>query len=293
VHLFDAHHPYDAPEPWGSLYRDEPALQSWLDARRIAPRARRPLVGSVEDARASANAYDGELRYQDEQLGRLLSRLRADDLRENTLVVVAGDHGEGLNQHGEPAHGGTWYEQLHAPLLMRVPGQPARRISAPLSAPDVVPTLLGLLEGPLFSDLRRSATGRDILAPGRAEEPVLSLDTPRPSAHAARTGDARRHALTSRRWKYFRVHESDGGVRELLFDRAADPHELDEVGASHPKQVAELRAQLERQLAERRARGLALRGGHEPRTEPADPHLREQLCALGYLACDDAAQDQE
>jgi hypothetical protein len=79
------------------------------------------------------------------------------------------------------------------------------------------------------------------------------------------------------------AHDGESGqTLRLNVVRVADPHELDEVGASQPQQ-----------MAERRARGLALRGGHEPRTAPADPHLREQLCALGYLACDDAAQDQE
>ena len=56
-------------------------------------------------------------------------RSRRGPTGRHTVVVIAGDHGEGLGQHGEAAHGGTWEEQLHAPLLMRIPGETPRRVA--------------------------------------------------------------------------------------------------------------------------------------------------------------------
>src|SRR5262249_32042424 len=72
VHFYDPHEPYDPPEPYRTDYSNDP--------------------------------YSGEIAYSDEQVGRLLSFLEQSKLREKTLVVVIGDHGEGLNDHGESTH---------------------------------------------------------------------------------------------------------------------------------------------------------------------------------------------
>ena len=66
---------------------------------------------------------DGELAYVDAQLARLLERLRNDPAWERTLVVIAGDHGEGLYDHGERYHSVLVYESTqHVPLILRAPG---------------------------------------------------------------------------------------------------------------------------------------------------------------------------
>lgn len=277
VHYYDAHWPFEPPPPYDTMFEVDDALESWLAARRFTPRVFRPLPNSYDEAPSTNNAYDGELRYQDAQLGRLLSALRQRGLWERTALIVAGDHGESLCQHGEAAHGGTWDEQLHAPLLLRVPGGPARRIASPVSVYDALPTLLGLLDVPVLSELLAQASGRDALATERAPLPVLSQDT-------GRLRDAPyRHALTTARWKYFRIEGQDGSVSELLFDLANDPFELRDLSAERPEVTQRFRAALSAELAARTARGELLRGGEAPRTREEDPAVIEQLRALGYL----------
>ena len=62
---------------------------------------------------------------------------------QNTIVVVTGDHGEELLEHGRWGHGSAFVdEQIHVPLVMRIPGQSARVIETVTSHLDIVPSLL-------------------------------------------------------------------------------------------------------------------------------------------------------
>src|SRR5690606_10171864 len=131
-----------------------------LDARghSVVPRNRRRTIRRM-------NRYDGEIRYMDGQIGVLLDGLRARGRYDGAVIVVAGDHGEGLGQHDHLEHGLVWEEQLHAPLLMRLPGVPPRRISTLVSAADVLPTVLGAIDFPGEEAIRRQASGNDVLSP--------------------------------------------------------------------------------------------------------------------------------
>ena len=278
VHLYDAHWPYDVPPSHEGRYQTDADLEREIALRRIPDSALRPLVGTVDDARATINAYDAALRYQDEQLGRLLVALREAGRWNDTAVLVIGDHGEGLCQHGEAGHGSTWAEQLHVPLVMRVPGEPPRRVALQVSVMDALPTFLALVGAPGLELPAGQPSGRDALAPDAAPRPILSQDTGRERAQAHRV------ALTAGRWKYFRIAELDGRVRDALYDLASDPYELRDVADDHADRVAALRRLTEAELAAERARGEALRNGLPPETRPLDPEIARQLEALGYAS---------
>jgi arylsulfatase A-like enzyme/Flp pilus assembly protein TadD len=115
IHLYDPHSPYTPPEPFASLYRSNP--------------------------------YQGEVAYMDAELGKFFSFLKARGLWDNTLIVVAGDHGEMLGEHGEDAHGLFIYEAaVHVPLIVRSPWRlPARRVATTVELVDVMPTILEAL----------------------------------------------------------------------------------------------------------------------------------------------------
>jgi arylsulfatase A-like enzyme/Tfp pilus assembly protein PilF len=119
VHLYDAHTPYDPPEPFKSQHPGDP--------------------------------YQGEISFADAQVGRVVQFLRDRDLLDRTVIVVIGDHGESLHDHGEAGHGFFVYEStLHVPLIMRVPfsTMQRRRIADPVRSVDVMPTVLDLLGVP-------------------------------------------------------------------------------------------------------------------------------------------------
>jgi arylsulfatase len=278
VHYFDAHWPYAPPPAYAAMFSSDNELEAAIAARGIPRTVVRPLANQTEQTRVSINLYDGELRFQDDQLARLLAALEARPDWDHTIVVIAGDHGEGLGQHGEAAHGGTWDEQLRAPLLIRIPGEAPRREGTLVTAVDVIPTLLGRLRASALSALLPQASGRDVLAPGARSLPVVSQDTGR-----EREASEQRYALTTDRWKFFRVEEKDGGVRLQLFDRSADPYELSDVSDRHPEVTQPLAAALSLALDAQRRKASELHDGKAPATTPPDPELLEQLRALGYL----------
>jgi arylsulfatase A-like enzyme/Tfp pilus assembly protein PilF len=116
VHLYDAHTPYAPPEPFKSRFSSDP--------------------------------YQGEISFADAQVGRVVQFLRDRDLFDRTLIVVMGDHGESLNDHGEQGHGFFVYESVvHVPLILRTPysAMQHRRVADPVRSVDVMPTVLDLL----------------------------------------------------------------------------------------------------------------------------------------------------
>ena len=113
VHFYDPHDPYEPPEPFASQWR--------------------------------ANPYEGEVAFADHCVGQVLEKLRQLGLYDDTIVVITGDHGEMLGEHGELNHGFFIYEgALRVPLVIRVPGVAAapRAIETPASLVDIVPTLV-------------------------------------------------------------------------------------------------------------------------------------------------------
>jgi arylsulfatase A-like enzyme len=98
VHLYDPHDPYEPPPPYSEVYKDR--------------------------------LYDGEIAYADSALGNLLSYLKRENRYREALIIVVGDHGEGLGEHGEQTHGIFLYDSTtHVPLLVKLPisGKPTEQ----------------------------------------------------------------------------------------------------------------------------------------------------------------------
>jgi choline-sulfatase len=93
--------------------------------------------------------YDGEILFTDRQVGRVIAALRELGIYDKTAVFVTGDHGEGLGEHHITAHGYDLYApQTKVPLIARVPGLRARRVTAPVGHVDIAPTLVNLARAP-------------------------------------------------------------------------------------------------------------------------------------------------
>ncbi|HZR31240.1 MAG TPA: sulfatase-like hydrolase/transferase [Terriglobales bacterium] len=116
VHLYDPHDPYEPPAPYSQTYKDRP--------------------------------YDGEITYADSALQHFVNYLKQHGWYNNSLIVVVGDHGEGLGEHGEQTHGIFLYDStLHVPLILKLPaGRSAGTVvSNQVRTPDILPTVLDLL----------------------------------------------------------------------------------------------------------------------------------------------------
>ncbi len=249
VHYFDPHSTFDPPAPYDESFRAGDGVEEYIAARRIGELEERP-TGQASESVESINLYDGEIRYTDEQLGKLLQTLRALPSWERTLVAVVGDHGEGLNQHGMPGHGQTWDEQLHVPFLIRAPGHTPRRVATTSAIADVVPTLLGLIELPGEAAFVAQMSGIDVLAQDDAERYVVGQSSGRQEEFDLE----RTWCLTGQRWKL--VRHASGALE--LYDRARDPHELSDVSADHPDVLSRLSFALDNELEGQRTRAREL-----------------------------------
>ena len=236
VHLYDPHHPYLPHEDlFGTKFIDRP--------------------------------YDGEMAYIDQQVERLVSDLQARGLTERTLVIIVGDHGESLGEHGESTHAYMLYEStMRVPLIATAPRliSPGTRVTGPVSLVDVYPTILDCLQVPLPQPtLGRSLVpafrGHD-LAPGTC---YGETDQPFGEFHFAPL-----KSLTTERWKFVRTPQIE------LYDLQADRAELKNLAAQHPAEVHDLDAQLS-ELEQRMNRGTA------PATQLTAKEQRA-LESLGY-----------
>jgi arylsulfatase A-like enzyme/Flp pilus assembly protein TadD len=236
VHVFDPHAPYRPPAPFAERYSGQP--------------------------------YYGEVAATDAALAPLLDDVRA--LQQPTLVIVTGDHGESLGEHGEATHGLFAYEAtLRVPLIISEVGggqaDATGEVSrAPVRHVDILPTMLDAIGQPVPPDL----PGRSLLpASARAAE----TDT-RPSYFEAMGGMLNRGwsplaGVLANRDKFI-----DLPIAER-YDLGADPAERTNLAGRDRERDRTLEAAL---------RGFAAAAPSARVAEGADAAAR--LRALGYVA---------
>jgi choline-sulfatase len=238
VHYFDAHFSYEPPEPYRSSFADDP--------------------------------YSGEIAYLDGWIGQVVDRLRALGRYDDTLLIIMGDHGESLGEHGEALHGFFVYQATeHVPLIIHAPhGVRGRRIEGRVSLIDLMPTVLDLVgltipERVQGTSLRRALEGE----PARTGAFPLYCE----SLEATQFDCSALQALVSGSWKYIRA------PRQELYDLARDPAEVNNLIDKEPQTAQRLRDQLEDMLREMEAAAL------EQDHATADPAAVRQLQSLGYV----------
>jgi arylsulfatase A-like enzyme len=281
VHYYDPHFPY-TPIPEYDTFTTDEALEKFIADRKIHASAPNRSLQPVE-ARRAHNAYDGEIRYMDEQLRILMDKVDRVLGKDNTLVVIVGDHGEGLCQHGEASHGSTWDEQLHVPLLIRIPGEKPRRIATVMSLVDIAPTMLAWVKGEAFAPLLKQTSGRDVLAAGAGSAPVFSQRR----GQAAAEGDKPAFAATTERWKY--IHEVGG--EDALYDLSVDPYELNNVLVKGKEPAPALLDFIMRTMATQTKSAARYQSKREGAPAKLDPVVLEQLRTLGYLGADEEEEE--
>ncbi len=238
VHLYEPHAPYDPPEPIRSRF---PAT----------------MIG----------AYDGEIAEADIQVGRLIGHLASTGRLDRTLVVVLGDHGESLGEHGEEQHGFFVYNpDIQIPLIVAGPGVPARVVDDHARIVDVMPTILDLLH----IDDANAVQGRSLLPLARGERLnlVAFSETWYPRHHY---GWSELTSIRDGRYHFI------AAPRRELYDTQVDPGELRDIAAANPGRADALEHALRAFLAETSSTG----GPGSPR--PVDPDVEARLRSLGYV----------
>jgi arylsulfatase A-like enzyme/Tfp pilus assembly protein PilF len=237
MHLYDPHYPYHPPEPYSREYATRP--------------------------------YDGEIAFADEQVGRLLRFLKEKDLYQNTVIVLAGDHGESLGEHGEKTHGFFIYNAtMHVPLIIHLPGKSrALAVGDPVSLVDLMPTVLAAVG----VDSPPQVQGRSLLPVLRGEKAdhdrTLYGETFLPRIHF--------NWSELRGAENVKYHFIDA-PRPELYDLAKDPGELRNLFPDKKAVGEEMRAKLVGLIREYSA------GKEMAEKTGLDPALMERLKSLGY-----------
>jgi arylsulfatase A-like enzyme len=149
LHMWDVHYDYVPPREY--VERFDPGYTGDVDTRNFETNERLRRDMDPRDLQHVVALYDGEIRFTDDHLARLVARLRALGVLDDTIVVVTSDHGEEFFEHGQKGHAKTLYDEvLHVPLVVRYPRRIAsgQRIAAPVRLMDVAPTILGLADVP-------------------------------------------------------------------------------------------------------------------------------------------------
>ena len=238
LHFYDAHAPAQAP------------------AEFTAPNGQPPYLGAIG--------------YIDLQLSRVITFLAERGLLDRTIIVVVGDHGESLGDHGEPTHGLFIYESvIRVPLIIRAPFETmrGRRVADPVRIVDVVPTVLDLLGEKVPSDID-GQTLRPLMT-GAVKQ--LELEAYSESRYGFdRFGWSPLTALRRGRLKLIVA------PRPELYDLESDPHESTNLYGQRAAMATEMMTRLHQ---------IDQAGQQQPAEVPdIDAAARDRLAALGYVS---------
>ena len=193
--------------------QDDPHADSWATLR---PHERHQLLEWMR-------IYYAMTANLDWNLGRLLQAVDDLGLRDDTVIVFTSDHGELFGAHGRRAKNIFYEEAVRVPFLMRWPGHVPRghQTDVCLNTPDIMPTLLGLLDLPMPNevegmDLSHCARGHDGPEPGAALMQCTGATAAWQDGHEWR-------ALRDKQFTYA-VYRAD--QKELLFDNQQDPCQM-------------------------------------------------------------------
>jgi len=271
VHYQDPHGPYVPPESFVSppgAGAGEPSVpfNETLSGRGGVPSYQR--LGDHDSLDYYSARYDGEVRYTDQHLGRLIAELKEQGMYRDAVIVFSSDHGEGMGEHDYFfAHGEYLYQdQIHVPLVLRWGQRLKGRRADYVQHVDLVPTILGILELPAAESLR----GRDLLDDREAATPVVS---------EMRSSFVRDGIKVSMVRDGLKLIYSPLSQQAEFYDIATDPVEENDLVAD-PRHASEFEAMMAELLRIRGEDRLALVPQQAPH-EPSEEEL-EKLRSLGY-----------
>ncbi len=257
------HLPFVAPKKYWDLYQPSklPVAESATpprDAPKFAPQfggeLRQyhtiPKTGPIprETARQLVHGYYAAISYMDAQVGRVLDTLRDEGLAENTVVILWGDHGWHLGDHGMWCKHTNYEQATRAPLLVSVPGQKAvgKTSEALVEFVDIYPTLAEVCGLPKPKGVEGYSFAPLLQDPRKPWKEVAFSQYPR---GGKATGPLMGYAVRNERYRYveWRKRGTNEVIARELYDHQTDPDE-DRNVASDPanKGVVE---KLARQLA--------------------------------------------
>ncbi len=243
LHYYDPHTPYEPPPPFDSIY--------------------------------TASPYDGEIAYADYEFGKVLDEISRRNLKDHTMIVIVSDHGEGLGEHNESAHGILMYEStMKVAFLLDLPRSHPLRGSIPehlaieqtVGLVDVTPTLLDLLGVNPPDDLD-----------GRSLVPLLEGEKLPPRFYYLETFYAYLaykwsplRGIRFNKWKFILAPEPE------LYNLAEDPHETTNLYLAEEDRARALKENLKLVVSKENRAAIS--------RAQLSPEEERKLRALGYVS---------
>jgi arylsulfatase A-like enzyme len=256
IHYFDVHDPLILPP------------QEYL--RRFLPKSR-----NKDDVFRAI--YDAEIAFMDDQIHRVLRELEDLQIRENTVLAVLSDHGEGLGDHQWWGHSILYQEQIRLVFILSIPGRGENlRLSSLVRSIDLVPTIVELIDLDLPADSLFDGVSLLELIDKSVTQPLIAYSesiNDLTAYYGSQMQNESLYSILDGQWKLILHREHSRDKRLELFDLQSDPHELRDLSEKHPEITIRLRNRLE---------GMQVIISDPPRPT-IDEKTKERLKSLGYI----------
>lgn len=249
----------------------------YMDVHQYLYNDSSPAYGS-----SFSDIYDSSLHWVDQNVGVLVESLRGEGILDNTVIIIASDHGEAFFEHGGEGHARNLYWEVQSVPLIVVPPiaiEGGIVVEEPVANIDIWPTIFDLLGLPALPN----AEGRSLLplilaAGGSAAQPeelegralFAQLDR-----SWGRNGNDSDEILSIRKEPYRFIYPRNSPDEAELFNHVSDPGELEDLSQSETELAASFGREAEEFLARPK------QGWENPEIE-LDNMMRAQLRALGY-----------
>lgn len=246
VGLHKPHLPYNVPKKYYEMYDVEtfkdvstinPPSQSDLRAYADIPNGNTWI--SEDKTLELRHGYAASISYMDAQVGRIVQHLNTLDISNNTVIVLASDHGFHLGEHGNWGKSTLYDVALHSPLIISVPGKQSGQTDALVELVDIYPTLCDACSLPTPTQLEGVSLMPVI------EEPTRQWKTSVFSQSGGRGNYTKRFSIRTTRYRYTE-RENDDRFGSELYDYNVDPGET--VNLAYLPENRELISQLSEQL---------------------------------------------
>ncbi len=258
AHYWDPHKPYNAPEPYDSMYLDSEVRVKKAKSGESYVECAGPLADLKDPERANLARYDGEINYLDNRLGQVLEALESYGIADETAIIIVGDHGEIMVERDVHFdHRGVWNFNVRVPLILYSPtlAPQVRRSDSYVHHVDLFPTVLDLLG----LEPRKGLDGSSLLPLITKEQDQIR---PYQFGEGAYLGVPQRY-IQDGSWKLIKNYTelgadnpAGGQARTLwteappleLYDLETDPEETLNLASSLPDRAREMEKLLESYL---------------------------------------------
>ena len=232
IDMFDPHEPWDAPPRFQKMYREDYGFERYLFGYGVRNQDIRE-----SDYPILRDLYSAELTFSDFCIGRLLDKIDALGMRDDTVVVFSTDHGTHIGEQGcvQKTAGLLNSHVARLPLIVRHPDKKyaGKRVKGFVSGLDYMPSFLGLLGISGFPGLEGKNFWDLVDQPGTANHDRVFI------------GYGNFAAGRNSKWHYFRnFRGTDLGKGPALYDLEKDPGETNNIVSAHPAVASELSAML-------------------------------------------------